>query len=74
MSEKPEIFWVDPFGSFPSQPLVEAIHETLVEQCVKEEDPYGVYISRMRSQIYENPAEVSQKIAAGYKSIIDNMQ
>ena len=74
MSKKPDIIWIDPFGSFPSQPLVEALYETLIEKCVAEEDPYDVYMNRMRSQIYENSTEVSEKIAAGYKSILDNMQ
>ena len=73
MSHKPEIHWVDPSGSLPGQPLAEAIYETLIEQCVKEEDPYNVYIARMRSQIYSDSENIAHKLTDGYRSILENL-
>lgn len=74
MNNKPPIHWIDPSGSsLPTQPLVEAIYETLVQQCVEEEDPYKVYLARMKSQIYENSEQISHKLSDGYKSILENL-
>lgn len=73
MNHKPEIHWVDPSGSLPSEALVEAMYETLIEQCVEEEDPYKVYIARMKSQIYANSDSISHKLTDGYKSILENL-
>lgn len=73
MSQKPEFQWSDPSGSLPSQALAEAIFETLVEQCVAEEDPYKVYIAHMKSQIYADPTDISHKLSDGYKSILENL-
>lgn len=74
MSDKPEIHWVDPSGSLPAQQLVEAVYESLIEECVNEEDPYKIYLARMRSQIYQNSDQVSHKISDGYKSILQNIK
>lgn len=73
MNHNPEIQWVDPSGSLPAQPLVEAMYELYIEQCVEEDDPYKIYLARMKSQIYENPELISHKLSDGYKSILDNL-
>jgi hypothetical protein len=73
MNHKPEIHWIDPSGSLPTQPLVEAMYELLIQQCVEEDDPYKVYLARMKSQIYENSEDISHKLSDGYKSILENL-
>lgn len=73
MNHKPEIHWIDPSDSLPAEQLVEAIYEILVEQCVAQEDPYDIYIAHMKSQIYADSPNISQKIAAGYRILLENV-
>lgn len=74
MSEKPHFHWVEPSGNLPGSDLVEAIYETLVTECVAEEDPYAIYMNRVRSQLYVDPETTGERIAEGYRAILENLE
>lgn len=74
MNKKPQVRWVDPSGNnLPTTELAEAIYETLIEECVAHEDPYEIYMSRMRSQMYADTESVSARISEGYRQILANL-
>ncbi len=50
--------------------LVEALVESFRDEAIECEDPFDLYINRIKAHLYANPDEMSQRIAAGHQTLL----
>ena len=53
--------------------LTDTISELIAEEAVTCKDPYDLYVNKIKSSIFANPAAVAGRISAGYRLLLENI-
>lgn len=53
--------------------LADTISELIEEESIACKDPYDLYVNRIKSSIFSNPASVAGRISAGYHLLLENI-